>query len=263
MRTLVFLCALFTTMAFADGEECVKIRSSKNPVNRSINLVFVPSGFAGQLDQFEASVRDHWKEMSAYEPFSDNVETLNVWVVKGEAASNGFCSFDRKVDRLTHCNSLKGILLANKCTNFTNRQIVIIHNSEKYGGSGGAVAAATNHPLSARIIVHELGHSLFDLADEYDSSDGSTKGPNCVSTKSNCSAWQDLIDAGLATCQQGCPSRTHLTTYPSVMKTLLENSFGHVNQRYICCKFKKETGEYPGFCDQYATIGEGLDRFCR
>ncbi|MFL5785465.1 MAG: M64 family metallopeptidase [Bacteriovoracaceae bacterium] len=263
MRTFLLLCALFTSLAFADSDECVKIRSSKNPDNRSINIVFVASGFLGKLDEFESSVKDHWKEISAYEPFSDQVETLNVWIVKASLASDGFCSFSNSIERLTKCNSLKGLLLANKCTNFTNRQVVIIHNTDRYGGSGGAVAAATNHPKSARVIVHELGHSLFNLADEYEASDGSLKGPNCAPVKNNCSSWQDLIDAGLATCQPGCPSTKRLMSYPSVMKALEENSFGHVNHRHICCKFKKETGEYPGFCDQYATIGEGLDRFCR
>ena len=46
-------------------------------------------------------------------------------------------------------------------------QAIILINDLEYGGAGGKIASVTTHPQSAEIFVHEVGHSLFDLQDEY------------------------------------------------------------------------------------------------
>jgi hypothetical protein len=47
-------------------------------------------------------------------------------------------------------------------------QIVVLANDTHYGGGGGQFAVSSIAPGASDIPVHELGHSLFDLADEYD-----------------------------------------------------------------------------------------------
>ena len=47
-------------------------------------------------------------------------------------------------------------------------QILVIVNDTHYGGAGGQLATTSIAPGASDIPVHELGHSLFDLADEYD-----------------------------------------------------------------------------------------------
>ena len=44
---------------------------------------------------------------------------------------------------------------------------LLLVNSETYGGSGGSVAVASLDSQSSQITIHELGHSVGDLADEY------------------------------------------------------------------------------------------------
>lgn len=51
-------------------------------------------------------------------------------------------------------------------------QIVVLVNSSRYGGAGGAISTASLHGLSKNIVIHELGHSLANLADEYVENDG-------------------------------------------------------------------------------------------
>lgn len=51
--------------------------------------------------------------------------------------------------------------------------VVVLVNTPVYGGSGGdsgsvGVAVASLHPAAFNIAMHELGHSAFGLADEYD-----------------------------------------------------------------------------------------------
>lgn len=259
MLNSLILFVLLTATVFA--EDCVRIRESANAAGRSINIVFVPSGFGDELDHFEEQVREHWQGVSNYAPFSDDVRNLNVWVVK--RSSSSYCEFKSKNERVLSCSGPRALAHATSCVpSSKNRQIVVIHNSPVHGGSGGSIASATTTARSPQVIVHEIGHSLFGLADEY-TVDGHANGPNCSSKKADCSAWRDLIDAGLATCEAGCPGNTKLTNASNIMRALHEPSFGAVNERLICCKFKKMTGAYPGFCEPYTNIGKGLDAFCK
>merc|ERR1740137_398282 len=43
-----------------------------------------------------------------------------------------------------------------------------------YGGSGGTYAVTTTHPQASLIAIHEFGHSVGGLADEY-----ATNGHDC------------------------------------------------------------------------------------
>ncbi len=46
-------------------------------------------------------------------------------------------------------------------------QLVVLVNDAKYGGSGGVIAALSTNVNAPEILIHELGHSLSGLADEY------------------------------------------------------------------------------------------------
>lgn len=44
---------------------------------------------------------------------------------------------------------------------------VVVCNSDRWGGTGGQTVVTSIHPEAGRIIAHEVGHSLANLADEY------------------------------------------------------------------------------------------------
>ena len=46
--------------------------------------------------------------------------------------------------------------------------ILVLVNGPVYGGSGGAVATSSTHPSASEIVIHEIGHTAFGLADEYE-----------------------------------------------------------------------------------------------
>jgi hypothetical protein len=46
--------------------------------------------------------------------------------------------------------------------------IVMIVNSSKYGGSGGYISTTSMHSAAPDVAVHEMGHSIGGLADEYE-----------------------------------------------------------------------------------------------
>lgn len=47
-------------------------------------------------------------------------------------------------------------------------EIIVLVNSTKYGGSGGAIAVSSVNSAAPGVILHEFGHSFGHLADEYD-----------------------------------------------------------------------------------------------
>ena len=85
---------------------------------------------------------------------------------------------DTAMDMSYWCSGIERLLCVNvfSATSFANNapdvdQIVAIANSSKYGGAGYpsnniGTAAATNG-AAIEIVLHELGHSLGNLADEY------------------------------------------------------------------------------------------------
>jgi hypothetical protein len=50
--------------------------------------------------------------------------------------------------------------------------VMVIVNSTDYGGSGGPTAVLSLDPQAVNLALHELGHSAFRLADEYESLPG-------------------------------------------------------------------------------------------
>ena len=79
-------------------------------------------------------------------------------------------------------------------------QIVMIVNSNTYGGAGGTIAVNSMDPSGPAVSVHEVGHSLAGLADEYfyfqgNTFSGSTNEPN-VDTNGASPKWNHWIEAG-------------------------------------------------------------------
>src|SRR5688572_6055708 len=46
--------------------------------------------------------------------------------------------------------------------------ILVLSNTERWGGAGGLIVTASAHPLSGLIVLHEMGHHFAGLADEYE-----------------------------------------------------------------------------------------------
>lgn len=260
----IFLILSFFYNTAVATDRCVYLKRSAYPQERSLNLVFVPSGFGNDLEGYEAAIRQQWPTISQFDPFSDGVNSLNVIIAKPRGFSRNLCRPHRNISRVFDCNKKRGRQLANTCISNTNRHVMIVNNSGVYGASGLSEASNINihNPQAGRQIVHELGHALFKLSDEYTDRNASVIGQNCTSNRS-CVPWQDLISAGLATCRPGCRGNLKFTSEDTIMDLLSSNTFGHVNTRLICCVFKENTGSYPQMCDTYRHIGAGLDAFCR
>ena len=262
MKSLFAVVLMLSMNAFA--QECVKIRESKKAPNKSFNIVFVPSGFNDNLLAFEDTIRAGFEKISAeYPPFGLEIDSINIVITKPKKLNNSFCH--KKDDGLLDCSFMETAELGRRCAPSGKKITIVMHNSNGEWIRGNAQnnhVVLTNHPRFVGTILHEMGHALFDLADEY-SNGGPANEKNCSPLANKCSAWKDLIDAGLATCEPGCKGNQSFVDGNNIMKDSSASSYGHSNQRLICCRYKKVTGEFPQFCEEYRNIGEGLERYCR
>ena len=76
-----------------------------------------------------------------------------------------FCS--QGIRRLLTVNDTTVISVSTTAVPHVSMRMVIV-NTPDYGGSGGTVATFSTHPKSVEIGLHEMGHTAFNFADEYE-----------------------------------------------------------------------------------------------
>lgn len=241
---------------------CVPLKYD-NSTSNHINLVLVPSAFQGDMQLFRQKAEWIASIFSGYEPFGSSIATYNVFYVPQEAGD--YCHFNcNGIARLLCCNTSTARALSSICTSGP-RQTIVVHNSTTYGGAGytySDVATTSVHSSAPRIAVHELGHSLFDLGDEYDYGSATPSFPNC--DYAGCSRWSDMLGYNGVSCTGGsCAGGSYFTSETTVMRSL-SYAFEEVNLRLSCCTYARETGQYPPYCDQFRrfTAANNLNEFC-
>ncbi|GAA1280245.1 M64 family metallopeptidase [Saccharothrix xinjiangensis] len=167
--------------------DVVAVQQTGAPDQR-FDLVFVGDGYtAAEIGIFHSHVVSKWAELSAVEPFASYKQYFNVWqvnvvspqsgvdhdptlgVARDTALDMGFwCQGrDTQTERLLCVNQTKAGQFAALAPG--SDQVIALGNTAKYGGAGGGVATAAGaNDQAGQIAVHELGHSIGGLADEYD-----------------------------------------------------------------------------------------------
>ncbi|QFZ23575.1 M64 family metallopeptidase [Saccharothrix syringae] len=167
--------------------DVVAIQQTGAPEQR-FDLVFVGDGYtAAELETYHSHVVGKWAELSAVEPFASYKQYFNVWQVnvvsnqsgvdndptlgveRDTALDMGFwCQGrDLQTERLLCVNQAKAGQFGALAPQAD--QVIALGNTAKYGGAGGGVATAAGaNDQAGQIAVHELGHSIGRLADEYD-----------------------------------------------------------------------------------------------
>ncbi|MEL7473122.1 MAG: M64 family metallopeptidase [Planctomycetota bacterium] len=172
----------------ADGfEPVLDARTNGRTVaaNR-IEIVFVGDGYtAAELGLYADQVTAFSDDMFQYEPLNSYrplFEIYRVDVVSNESGVDNDptqgINRDTALDMTYWCNNIERLLCVSvsKAYSYANTapgvdQVIAIANSSKYGGAGypgsDLGTAAAGNGAAAQIIIHEFGHSLGNLADEY------------------------------------------------------------------------------------------------
>ncbi|GIG61329.1 hypothetical protein Lfu02_57010 [Longispora fulva] len=153
------------------------------PSESRFDLVFVGDGYtSSEMDLYTSHVKSKWAEIAAFEPFKSHRTQFNVWQVNVVSAQSGVDNDptngvrkNTALDMGFWCGGTERLLCVNqtKANQYAHAardvdQVLALGNSTKYGGAGGGVATASGGNAQAgQIAIHELGHSVGGLADEY------------------------------------------------------------------------------------------------
>jgi len=150
-----------------------------------MDYVFIGDGYtAAEMDKWHADAQKVINGFLADPLFNANRASMNIYRVDVASKESGVDEIDKGIYRDTAmdaqfgCYNIERLLCVDstKATNIAasvlapdaRDVIVVIANSTRYGGSGGAVAALSMNDQSIEIALHEIGHTAFSLADEYE-----------------------------------------------------------------------------------------------
>ena len=170
--------------------ETLKLSGS---TDKRINLVILSEGYqTNELPQFITDATNFMNAMFSQSPFLEYTNYFNVYAIKVPSNQSGSdhpgtatdviepaspktnvdtyfnTSYDSyNIHRLLYSYDYATIstVLANNFPVFD--QAIILVNSSVYGGSGGLYPFTSTGVSTSEIAIHELGHSLFNLKDEY------------------------------------------------------------------------------------------------
>ncbi|WP_405763229.1 M64 family metallopeptidase [Streptomyces sp. NBC_00045] len=175
----------------ADGEVAKMV--DNGPTADRLDIVVVGDGYtADEQDRFHADARAKWAEITAVEPYSTYRNLFNVWTVDAVSHDSGVSGDptpatvrDTALGSYFWCEDIERLLCIDqpKVDSYVAKApaadlVLVLANSAKYGGAGynepsatlgyeGISTASAGNAKSGQVAIHETGHSLGKLADEY------------------------------------------------------------------------------------------------
>ncbi|MEO7767958.1 MAG: M64 family metallopeptidase [Ferruginibacter sp.] len=150
------------------------------------DIVFVGDGFtssAADQTRFNNAVNDAIHAMQNKHPYQDHICGFNVWRVNVISAEAGVdhpvsgitkntelnCSFGNNITRPQRAIFSATPDRVTEAANFAPAHdcIYVLVNDNEYGGASGDIVYTSLESSMQEVVVHELGHFVGRLADEY------------------------------------------------------------------------------------------------
>lgn len=203
---------------------------SKLPVSSIVNngspehmldITFIAEGYTlAQMKSFRNDVKRMYDYLVSQEPFIRYKDKINVWAVESPAEQSGPDNPGKNIWNRTpvgttfytfgtdrYLTTLKFKSVMDVAANAPGDIVYILVNSTEYGGGGvynHYNVSTANHRLSDKVFIHEFGHGLAGLGDEYYGSnvaysDFYPKGvepwePNLTTLVNFDSKWKAMLD---------------------------------------------------------------------
>ncbi|MGW1179216.1 M64 family metallopeptidase [Kitasatospora sp. NPDC002543] len=174
-----------------DGEVTALVRNGEPAAK--LDVVVIGDGYTAQeQEKFRADAARKWQEMTSVEPYATYRALFNVWAVSAVSPESGVTGDpDQATVRHTAlgsyfwCDGVERLLCVDeKAVDAYAAKapqadlVLVVANTAKYGGAGyndiksplgyeGIATVAGGNAKAGQIAVHETGHSLGKLADEY------------------------------------------------------------------------------------------------
>lgn len=212
---LVFLLVLFLNPCLILAQFMAeKIKDHGDDSNRMVWVIMGDGYTSLELDEFQQDVDRVINELLSVSPWMDYKDFINIYridVISDESGADHPASdiyVDTALDstydtygisRLLTANDAKAFDIASSVPSFD--AVIILVNDEEYGGSGGATIVLSNHEKAGRIVIHEAGHLIGSLADEYETPypgypEGDSEPNVTYQTEFEYIPWKDWIESG-------------------------------------------------------------------
>ena len=191
--------------------------------DKAIDILFIPDGYArSDAKTLRYDMRRFAKYVMDCSPYKENRRHVNIRAIKGFSEESGItqpqnnlyvktllnCAYNAlDLDRYLMCQDVWH--LHEVADDAPYDAIIIICNSEKYGGGGiyNFYCTVYNHgEYPDYVIVHEMGHLIGGLADEYYTSEVSVQDfyppgvepaePNLTTLVDFEAKWKDKVSDG-------------------------------------------------------------------
>ena len=181
--TAVAGCFLMISGVWAQPNTLSKIRDNGPEWNR-FDIVVLGDGYTrAERDKYETDVAQLVDELFEESPFSDYESYFNVHRVYVASNQSGADDSNRNLSRDTalhaeyNCHNIERLLCVDENAVWDALEglpliargiVIVLVNDTHYGGSGSAAMSVTStNDWGAAVLLHEIGHSLGLLADEY------------------------------------------------------------------------------------------------
>jgi len=213
------------------SRDCVQVLYNGEAENK-LDVVFLGYGYKNEenfADDVNHYVNDVFFEI---EPFKSNREKINMYRVD---------EFDLKctIGDWVSCDSYSTNLIASNCPH--EHVIILVDRNEVVDALTPVRSSAVgnfvkiNTADEAYVVMHELGHSIGGLADEYvdiyyiERNFQADKYANC--DDSSCKKWANVDGTD---CWRGCSTNAYYrSTDTSIMKDLDIHEYGPVNEKEL------------------------------
>ncbi len=174
-------------------EEVIAIHESGDP-NKKLDIVLLGDGYTKEeMGKFILDAKRMTEYLLNAEPYKSRKDDINVWAVKTPSQVSGVLRPHPEIHKRTalsaHYSSFDSERYVLSYDNRTIRNIAsaapyeftsILVNEKTYGGGGIYklyTTLAVDNKFAEYLMIHEMGHHLADLADEYYSSSTAYEAP--------------------------------------------------------------------------------------
>ncbi len=191
-----------------------------NDIHKAYDLIIVPEGYSiADSAKLRKDMERCKDAIMGCTPFKENAHMINIRTIAAYSQESGISQetkgkhvntvletsfYTLEVERYLMLDHVWK--LHNVCSNVPYDNILIMCNTEKYGGGGiyNWYATVSDNKHLNYVCVHELGHSIAGLADEYYTSEVSVQDfypvdmeprePNITSLVDFKSKWAHMVD---------------------------------------------------------------------
>jgi hypothetical protein len=278
---LVCLFLLLVCSGLSEAQYTIeKIEDNGNDANRLVWVIMGDGYTSFEMDDYHSDVERVVTEFFNLSPWKEYRQFVNIYridVVSNDSgadhpSNNSYV--DTALDGTYDTHGITRFLTVDDSKAFeialqvpSVDAVMVIVNDEASGGSGGAIMVLANHEKAGRMALHEAGHLIGGLADEYETPypgypDGDNE-PNVTFQKDyEHIPWNNWIEKAtpLPTPDYGIEYEVGLyegarykstgiyrPTYTSIMRSLSAPSYGPINEESLIINLH----EYVDIIDHY------------